>query len=215
MTGRAADRLRVSGAARHVGECRRRGRGHGSARSLWPLACAWAVGPVCRLPRGGMTPADAARDPVPAADPFDLQRFVRAQAQGGSFDTALAELRAGAKRSHWIWWVLPQLRGLGRSDFATQFGLASADEARAYLAHPLLGPRLRSAVQALGDSADPARGGPGAVRVLGEIDALKARSCLTLFAAVAPAGDDLFARALAALFEDRRCAATQARLSAA
>ena len=77
---------------------------------------------------------------VPDADPFDLGRFVAAQAP--VFDAALGELTAGRKRSHWMWFVFPQLRGLGRSSMAEFYGIGSRDEARAYLAHPLLGPRL-------------------------------------------------------------------------
>ena len=119
-----------------------------------------------------------------------LQRFVDAQAR--DYDQALAELQAGRKRTHWIWYVLPQLRGLGRSAMADAYGLADGDEARAYLAHPVLGPRLRECVQALLAHA----GRPAAV-MLGEVDAMKLRSCLTLFAAVAPE-EPLFHAALQA-----------------
>lgn len=121
-------------------------------------------------------------------DPFDLQRFVEAQRR--DYATALAELRSGRKRSHWMWYVLPQLRGLGMSGMAQRYGIASAHEARAYLAHPVLGPRLRECVAAM--TALP---GSDAEDVLGGIDALKFRSCLTLFAAVAP-GEAGFAAAL-------------------
>ncbi len=112
-----------------------------------------------------------------ASDLHDLQRFVDAQA--GCYATALAEIRAGAKQSHWIWYVLPQLRGLGLSSMATHYGIASIDEARAYLAHPLLGPRLHECVAAL-----LALPGLSAQQVLGTVDAMKLRSCLTLFRAV-------------------------------
>jgi uncharacterized protein (DUF1810 family) len=109
------------------------------------------------------------------ADPFDLRRFV--DAQDRVYDTVLAELRNGAKRSHWIWFVFPQLRGLGRSPTATRFGIASLDEARAYLAHPVLGPRLRECTRLVaaidGSSADEIFGWP---------DNLKVRSSMTLFA---------------------------------
>ena len=116
-----------------------------------------------------------------AEDPFDLERFVRAQDEMGTYDTALAELRAGRKRSHWMWFVLPQLAGLGRSSTAEHFGIHGASEARAYLAHPVLGARLRECAQALADldGNDPAA-------VLGPVDALKLRSSMTLFAHVAP-----------------------------
>lgn len=106
-----------------------------------------------------------------------LARFVDAQAT--SYARALAELRAGDKRSHWMWWIFPQIAGLGRSDTARRYAIASADEARAYLAHPLLGPRLlecAAAVRAATGSAET---------ILGAIDAMKLRSSMTLFASVA------------------------------
>jgi uncharacterized protein (DUF1810 family) len=109
------------------------------------------------------------------SDPFDLQRFV--DAQRDSYDTALAELRAGAKRSHWMWFVFPQVAGLGRSPTAQHFAISGLDEARAYLAHPVLGPRLVECAGALTDLDvdDP-------VQVMGSIDAQKLRSSMTLFA---------------------------------
>jgi uncharacterized protein (DUF1810 family) len=117
-----------------------------------------------------------------ADDPYDLARFV--QAQEGNYAQALAELRAGSKRSHWMWYVLPQLRGLGSSSMAVRYGIASLDEARAYLKHNLLGSRLRECVVAI--SAHHANGtGPSAEKILGGIDAQKFRSCLTLFMAAA------------------------------
>ena len=121
-----------------------------------------------------------------------LGRFIEAQA--GSYATALAELRAGAKRTHWIWFVLPQLRGLGTSPMAERYGIASLAEARAYLAHPLLGPRLIECVQAL-----LAHRGRSAAAMLGALDALKLRSCLTLFARAAP-GEGPFDQALQQFF---------------
>lgn len=120
---------------------------------------------------------------MPAAS--DLQRFVDAQDAGGTYERALAELRAGRKTSHWMWFVFPQLAGLGRSETARRYAIASLAEARAYLAHPLLGPRLRAAGAALLDGAD-AVGAPDAVAVLGSVDALKLRSSMTLFARAAP-----------------------------
>jgi uncharacterized protein (DUF1810 family) len=112
------------------------------------------------------------------SDPFDLQRFV--DAQRDSYDTALAELRAGAKRSHWMWFVFPQVAGLGRSATAQHFAISGLDEARAYLAHPVLGPRLVECAGALTDLDvdDP-------VQVMGSIDAQKLRSSMTLFARAA------------------------------
>jgi len=112
-------------------------------------------------------------------DPFDLSRFVIAQSKG--YSCALAELRAGKKETHWIWYVLPQLRGLGSSSRAIFYGIGSAQEAEAYLAHAVLGPRLRECVAAMN-----ALDGLSAVQVLGQIDAAKFRSCLTLFRSVDP-----------------------------
>ena len=122
------------------------------------------------------------------SDPYDLQRFV--DAQEPVYDDVLAELAAGRKRSHWMWFVFPQLRGLGHSAMAEHYGLASLDEARAYASHPLLGARLRRSVELL--LAAP---GSDAEAILGSIDALKLRSCLTLFALAAP-DEALFGRAL-------------------
>jgi uncharacterized protein (DUF1810 family) len=121
-------------------------------------------------------------------DPFDLARFVSAQAR--DYDAALAELRAGRKTTHWIWYVLPQLRGLGTSAMSARYGIGSLDEARAYLAHPTLGPRLVECVAAMN-----ALEGRSAVQVLGTIDAAKLRSCLTLFLAAEP-GNAVLGRAL-------------------
>jgi uncharacterized protein (DUF1810 family) len=110
-------------------------------------------------------------------DPHDLARFVDAQA--GGYAQALAELQRGRKASHWMWWVFPQLAGLGRSATAQAYAIRSPDEARAYLAHPLLGARLHEATAA-------AIAAPGtAEQVFGGIDAIKLRSSLTLFAQVA------------------------------
>lgn len=102
----------------------------------------------------------------------DLDRFVHAQAD--SYDTALAELRAGTKHSHWMWYVFPQIAGLGRSAMARHFAIRDLDEARAYLAHPVLGPRYIDAVHAL-------RRERTADAMLGIVDAMKLRSSLTLF----------------------------------
>ncbi len=140
-------------------------------------------------------------------DPFDLQRFVDAQAR--DYAQALAELRAGHKRSHWIWYVLPQLRGLGSSAMSQRYGIGSLAEARAYLAHPLLGARLRECVAAL----HAHRGRLSAVDVLGSVDALKCRSCLTLFDAAADHSGPVFAEALDAFFGGERDPATLARLA--
>jgi uncharacterized protein (DUF1810 family) len=116
-----------------------------------------------------------------------LDRFV--QAQEGSYATALAEIRAGAKRSHWMWYVFPQIAGLGHSPMAQRYAIRSLDEARAYLAHLVLGPRLHECVAAL-DSLT----GTTAERVFGGIDAMKLRSSLTLFEAAGAAFGDTIAR---------------------
>ena len=119
--------------------------------------------------------------------PFDLERFVDAQA--GTYDAALAELRRGAKRGHWMWFVFPQLEGLGRSQTARRFAIRSLDEAQAYLEHPVLGARLRECVAALQDLT-----GVSTVEVFGDTDAVKLRSSLTLF--IEAGGGALFAAAL-------------------
>lgn len=109
------------------------------------------------------------------ADRFDLRRFV--DAQDRVYDTVLAELHDGAKRSHWIWFVFPQLRGLGHSATAQHYGISSLDEARAYLAHPVLGSRLRECTRLVA-SID----GRSVEKIFGWPDNLKVRSSMTLFA---------------------------------
>ncbi|WP_299936892.1 DUF1810 domain-containing protein [uncultured Nitratireductor sp.] len=134
-------------------------------------------------------------------DPFDLQRFVTAQAD--CFDEALRELRAGRKRTHWMWFVFPQLRELGRSPTALFYGLVSLDEARAYLVHPVLGLRLRAATEAV-------MTGPGGSlhEIFGTPDDLKFRSCMTLFACATEQGDMLFCEAMRQLCDGRADEAT-------
>jgi uncharacterized protein (DUF1810 family) len=139
------------------------------------------------------------------SDPYDLQRFIRAQ--DGVYETALAELRAGSKQSHWMWFIFPQLAGLGRSPTAQYYGIASLEEGRAYLDHPLLGSRLRQSVEALLPWAE--RRSPD--QILGGIDALKLRSSLTLFDTVENAG--IFAQGLAAFFDGIRDEHTLALLN--
>lgn len=133
------------------------------------------------------------------ADPFQLDRFLAAQ--DGVYEGALAEIRRGRKRSHWMWLVFPQLAGLGHSAMAQQYAIGSLDEARAYLDHPILGARLRSCVAALQDldQSDPEA-------VFGAIDALKLRSSLTLFGVAD--GGRLFEAALDRWFDGRRDEAT-------
>lgn len=134
------------------------------------------------------------------SDPFRLQRFVEAQAP--VWDDVLAQLRAGRKQTHWMWFVFPQLATLGRSSTAKFYGLAGADEARAYLQHPLLGPRLVECCQLL-----MALPGCSAEAVFGAVDAMKLRSCLTLFEAADP-GQPVFARCLSKYFGGQRDPAT-------
>ena len=133
-------------------------------------------------------------------DTFDLSRFVDAQAT--AYSTALAELRAGHKRTHWIWFVFPQLKGLGRSTTADHYGLSGLEEARAYLAHPLLGERLREATTAM-----LVHELQSASVVLGELDAMKFRSCMTLFSRVEPS-ESLFGAALERFFNGEADART-------
>ena len=133
-------------------------------------------------------------------DTFDLSRFVDAQAT--AYSTALAELRAGHKRTHWIWFVFPQLKGLGRSTTADHYGLSGLEEARAYLAHPLLGERLREVTTAM-----LVHESQSASVVLGELDAMKFRSCMTLFSRVEPS-ESLFGAALERFFNGEADART-------
>lgn len=116
---------------------------------------------------------------------YDLDRFVTAQNAGGSHDSALAELRRGRKTSHWMWFVFPQVAGLGRSAMAQRYAVAGLAQARAYLHHPILGPRLVQAAQAVLDS-----GAPDATTLLGGVDALKLHSSMTLFEAAASSAAD-------------------------
>lgn len=110
-------------------------------------------------------------------DPFNLNRFVTAQDR--IYPQALSEIRRGVKRTHWMWFVFPQLRGLGRSRMADEFGISSIEEAQAYLSHSLLGARLRECVEALQDLTDVT-----ANETFGEVDAIKLRSSLTLFSLI-------------------------------
>jgi uncharacterized protein (DUF1810 family) len=139
-------------------------------------------------------------------DPFDLQRFVEAQDAGGAYARALAELRGGRKTSHWMWFVFPQIAGLGRSPMAARFAICGLEEARAYLAHPVLGPRLVESAGALDAQRDRS-----AVAILGEIDALKLRSSMTLFARAAP-GEPVFGAVLERYFDGVADPETERRL---
>jgi uncharacterized protein (DUF1810 family) len=138
------------------------------------------------------------------SDPFDLRRFVDAQAH--TYDQALAELRAGEKRTHWMWFVFPQIAGLGHSGMAQRFAISGLEEARAYVAHPTLGRRLVECARALTDldTAD-------ADRVLGPVDAQKLRSSMTLFARAAP-DEPVFREVLDHYFDGTEDDATTSRL---
>ena len=129
-------------------------------------------------------------------------------AQDRHYAQALDELRAGRKTSHWIWFVLPQLRGLGRSSTAYEYGITGLAEAQAYLAHPVLGERLRECVRAMLTHKNKS-----AERILGEVDAMKFRSCLTLFEAVSGEADGLFAQALQRFYSGERDEATLSLLA--
>ena len=136
----------------------------------------------------------------PAGDPHDLARFV--QAQDAVYDSALCEIRAGRKRSHWMWYVFPQLDGLGSSPVARRYAIRSAAEATAYLHHPVLGPRLAECAEALLRVK-----GRSATGIFGSPDDLKLRSCATLFAQVSPPGS-VFQRVLDAYYQGERDPAT-------
>ena len=128
-------------------------------------------------------------------DPFDLQRFV--DAQKPLFEEVRAELRRGHKAGHWMWFVFPQLKGLGRSSMAEKFGISSRAEAEAYLAHPVLGPRLIECTELINRVE-----GKSAEEIFGSIDAMKLRSSLTLFAQVA-SEKTVFQNALLKYFDGR------------
>ncbi|WP_273520972.1 DUF1810 domain-containing protein [Rhodosalinus sediminis] len=136
----------------------------------------------------------------------DLAEFVAAQ--DPVWDQVRRELRAGRKTSHWIWWIFPQLACLGRSPRARHFGLAGLEDAAAYLAHPVLGPRLEDAARLV-----LAHEGTAPEDILGEVDALKLRASMTLFEAV-PGASPTFAAVLDRLYAGTRCPRTRAALAA-
>jgi len=139
-------------------------------------------------------------------DPYDLRRFVAAQDAGGTYQRAAAELRSGRKTSHWMWFIFPQIAGLGYSPAARTYAISGLAEARAYLAHPVLGPRLTECAAILA-------GLPGRTpeHVLGEVDALKLRSSMTLFMRAAP-GEPVFRQVLDQYFDGVPDPATEQRL---
>jgi uncharacterized protein (DUF1810 family) len=135
-------------------------------------------------------------------DPHDLQRFVDAQDSGGTLDRAAAELRAGHKTGHWMWFVFPQVAGLGQSHLSRRYAISSLAEAQAYLSHPVLGPRLTECTRIVAGLA-----GRTAEQVFGGIDAVKLRSSMTLFLRAAP-DEPLFAEVLDRFFGGEPDAAT-------
>jgi len=133
---------------------------------------------------------------------FNLERFIKAQDHCDSYLTALNEIREGYKRTHWMWYVFPQAKGLGHSEFSNYYGIGSLLEAKAYLENETLSSRLREAILSMVAHA----GSLKAEEVLGHTDAKKLRSSLTLFDMVQP--DDIFNECLIYLFEGRRCVRT-------
>lgn len=139
-------------------------------------------------------------------DPFDLERFVAAQDADGTYDRALAELHQGRKTTDWIWFVFPQIAGLGKSPTSQKFAITSLDEARAYLRHPVLGPRLVQCASIVATMQ-----GRSAEEIFGATDAQKLRSSMTLFVRAAP-DEPLFRQVLDEYFAGAADAATDERL---
>lgn len=146
------------------------------------------------------------KDASVSSDPHDLQRFVRAQAV--DYDRALSELRGGSKRSHWMWYIFPQFDGLGHSPMSHRYSIKSVAEARAYLNHPVLGPRLRECAAVVHSIV-----GRSALDIFGSPDDLKLRSCATLFARVSH--DAVFEQLLQKYFHGKPDEETLRRLRAA
>ena len=142
------------------------------------------------------------------SDPYDLERFVDAQNAGGTWGRAAAELRRGRKTSHWMWFVLPQIAGLGQSEMSRKYAISGLGEARAYLRHEVLGPRLIETATITAETH-----AASALEIFGGIDVQKLQSSMTLFAHAAP-GEPVFARVLDRFFDGIRDPATERRLSA-
>ena len=141
-------------------------------------------------------------------DKFNLERFVEAQDTEplGDYQQALAEMRAGEKRGHWIWYIFPQMKGLGRSPNSDFFGISGLEEAKAYLAHEVLGPRLREITEAVLEN----EGEPIDVLMGWEVDAMKLKSSMTLFDAASP--NDIFGDVLEMFFDGQRCWKTRSMI---
>jgi uncharacterized protein (DUF1810 family) len=139
-------------------------------------------------------------------DPYHLHRFVSAQDAAGAFDAAVTELRRGRKVSHWMWFVFPQIAGLGYSAMSQRYAIASIDEARAYLRHDVLGPRLRTCAGIVAGTKDRS-----ADQIFGDIDASKLRSSMTLFGRADPE-EPLFGQVLDRFFDGLTDPETDRRL---
>ncbi len=140
------------------------------------------------------------------ADPYDLERFVAAQDDAGTYGHAVAELRRGSKTSHWMWFVFPQIRGLGYSHISRMYAISGLDEARAYLAHPVLGPRLAECAAIVAGLS-----GRSAEQIFGGIDAIKLRSSMTLFSRAGP-DQPVFGQVLEKYFGGELDPATEQRI---
>jgi uncharacterized protein (DUF1810 family) len=146
------------------------------------------------------------RERTMADDPFQLQRFTDAQDEANAYERALSELRTGRKTSHWMWFVFPQIAGLGHSPMAMAYAISSPAEASAYLAHPVLGTRLLECTRTLTQLTTSS-----ASEILGEVDTIKLRSSMTLFARAAPY-EPLFRQVLDQYFDGITDDATERRL---
>ena len=139
--------------------------------------------------------------PANDQDPFNLERFV--VAQDGAYERAAQEVRAGRKVSHWMWFIFPQVAGLGFSDTSRRYAISGLDEARAYLAHPILGPRLEAISRILVEGVPGLDPPPSAVAIFHETDAMKLRSSMTLFALAAEPQPGVFRHVLDVYFDGR------------
>jgi uncharacterized protein (DUF1810 family) len=139
-------------------------------------------------------------------DPYQLKRFVHAQNLTGTYEAVISELRMGRKAGHWMWFIFPQVTGLGSSNMSRQFGISSVAEAQAYLRHRVLGPRLMECTRILTEIT-----GKSATEILGAIDAMKLRSSMTLFMSAAPE-EPLFREVLAHYFHGSADQETVVRL---
>ena len=142
------------------------------------------------------------------SDPYDLDRFVHAQDADGTYDAAVGELRRGRKTSHWMWFVFPQIAGLGRSPTSQRYAISSLDEARALLAHPVLGPRIIECSRSVAEERDRS-----AEQIFGSVDAQKLRSSMTLFMRASP-DEPLFRHVIDQHFDGVPDAATDEHLGA-